>query len=115
MQGFLREREIGTTRHCYRAVTVGPLALSGESVFPIVMGSCALLMPVGGARLARARRYSPAAALGLTLGGIPGVLGAAFIVGSMPLEWLPWLVVILVAYAAVLMLLSAGRREDGGG
>jgi uncharacterized membrane protein YfcA len=68
-----------------------------------------------GARLVRARHYSPAAALGLTLGGIPGVLGAAFIVRSMPLEWLPWLVVILVAYAAVLMLLSAGRREDSGG
>jgi uncharacterized membrane protein YfcA len=98
---------------CLILVTL--LGMSPLAAFPIMMGSCALLMPVGGARLVRARRHSPAAALGLTLGGIPGVLGAAFIVRSMPLEWLRWLVMILVAYAAVLMLLSAGRREDSGG
>ena len=49
------------------------------------------------------------AALGLTLGGLPGVLIAAFIVKSLPLVWLRWLVVIVVSYAAVLMLRSAAR------
>ena len=53
------------------------------------------------------RRYNPAAALGLALGGVPGVLCAAFIVRSLSIEWLRWLVVIVVIYAAVLMLLSA--------
>jgi uncharacterized membrane protein YfcA len=64
-------------------------------------------MPVGGARLVRARRYSAGAALGLTLGGIPGVLCAAFIVRSLSIEWLRWLVVVVVIYAALLMLMSA--------
>jgi uncharacterized membrane protein YfcA len=77
------------------------------AAFPIMMGSCALLMPVGGARFVRARRYSAGAALGLTLGGIPGVLCAAFIVRSLSIEWLRWLVVVVVIYAALLMLMSA--------
>ena len=64
-------------------------------------------MPVGGARFIRARRYSAGAALGLTLAGIPAVLCAAFIVRSLSIEWLRWLVVVVVVYAAVLMLISA--------
>jgi uncharacterized membrane protein YfcA len=53
-----------------------------------------------------ARRCSAEAALGLTRGGIAGVLCAAFIVRSLSIEWLRWLVVVVVIYAAVLMLMS---------
>jgi uncharacterized membrane protein YfcA len=67
-------------------------------------------MPIGGARFVRSGRYDCRAALGLTLGGLPGVLIAAFIVKSLPLVWLRWLVVIVVSYAALLMLRSAARR-----
>ena len=90
-------------------ILVSLLGMSPLVAFPIMMGSCALLMPVGGARFVRTRRYSPGAALGLTLGGIPGVLCAAFVVRSLPIEWLRWLVVIVVMYAAALMLAS-GRK-----
>ncbi|HLQ09825.1 MAG TPA: sulfite exporter TauE/SafE family protein [Steroidobacteraceae bacterium] len=90
-------------------ILVSLLGMSPLVAFPIMMGSCALLMPVGGARFVRTRRYNPGAALGLTLGGIPGVLCAAFIVRSLPLGWLRWLVVIVVMYAAALMLVS-GRK-----
>ena len=40
---------------------------------------------------------------GLTLGGIPAVLVAAFIVKNMPVEMLRWLVMIVVLYAAAVM------------
>src|SRR5215469_8353441 len=96
---------VGLYAPCLILVTL--LGMNPLAAFPIMMGSCALLMPVGGARFVRARRYSPAAALGLTLGGIPGVLCAAFIVRSLSMEWLRWLVVVVVMYAAVLMLMSA--------
>ena len=51
--------------------------------------------------------------LGLSIGGIPGVLVAAFIVKSMSLEMLRWLVIVVVLYAATVMLRAAwkGRRE----
>ena len=51
--------------------------------------------------------------IGLTIGGIPAVLAAAFLVKSMPVEALRWLVIVVVLYAAAVMLRSAykGRRD----
>jgi uncharacterized membrane protein YfcA len=103
--GALMMIGVGLYAPCLILVTL--LGMNPLAAFPIMMGSCALLMPVGGAQLARAHRYSAGAALGLTLGGIPGVLCAAFIVRSLSIEWLRWLVLFVVIYAAVLMLLSA--------
>jgi uncharacterized membrane protein YfcA len=103
--GALMMLGIGLYAPCLILVTL--LGMNPLVAFPIMMGSCALLMPVGGARFVRAGRYNVGAALGLTLGGIPGVLCAAFIVRSLSIEWLRWLVVVVVIYAAVLMLASA--------
>jgi uncharacterized membrane protein YfcA len=83
------------------------LGMSPLAAFPIMMGSCGLLMPIGGARFVRSGRYNLSAALGLALGGIPGVLVAAYLVRSMPLVWLSWLVIVVVVYAALQMLKSA--------
>jgi uncharacterized membrane protein YfcA len=88
------------------------------TAFPIMMGACAFLMPIGGARFVRTHRYNLKAALGLVVGGIPAVLVAAFIVKSLPVDWLRWLVTVVVLYAAVLMLHSArtgGGQEPGTG
>jgi uncharacterized membrane protein YfcA len=90
-------------------ILVSLLGMSPLAAFPIMMGSCALLMPVGGARFVRSGRYHLGAALGLTLGGIPGVLVAAYIVKSLPVVWLRWLVLAVVLYAAFQMLMSARR------
>ncbi len=88
-------------------ILVSLLGMSPLAAFPIMMGSCALLMPVGGARFVRTGRYNVSAALGLAIGGIPGVLVAAYIVRSLPIAWLRWLVLVVVVYAAVQMLRSA--------
>ncbi|MEA3180058.1 MAG: hypothetical protein QOI59_3581 [Gammaproteobacteria bacterium] len=88
-------------------ILVSLLGMNPLAAFPIMMGACAFLMPIGGARFIRANRYSLRSALGLALGGIPGVLAAAFIVKSLPVEWLRWLVTVVVLYAALLMLNSA--------
>ena len=76
-----------------------------------MMGSCAFLMPVASLRFIRFSAFSMRAALGLTLGGIPGVLIAAYIVKSLPLVAVRWLVVIVVIYAAVAMLRSAAQAR----
>jgi uncharacterized membrane protein YfcA len=72
-----------------------------------MMGSCAFLMPVASARFIRLASYSPRQALGLAVGGLPGVLIAALIVKSLPLYWVRWLIVVAVIYAAVTMLRAA--------
>jgi uncharacterized membrane protein YfcA len=45
--------------------------------------------------------------LGLVFGGVFGVLIAFYIVKSLSLEWLRWLVILVIAYAAFAMLRSA--------
>jgi uncharacterized membrane protein YfcA len=92
-------------------IMVSLLGMNPLAAFPIMMGSCAFLMPIGGERFMRAGRYDPSAVLALTIGGIPGVLVAAFIVKKLPLVWLRWLVVVVVVYAAVQMLRSAMRER----
>ena len=106
--GALMMLGIGLYAPCL--IMVSLLGLSPIAAFPIMMGSCALLMPVGGARFVRSGRYNVSAALGLAIGGIPGVLLAAFVVWSLPIDKLRWLVLIVVLYAGVQMLRSA-RKE----
>jgi uncharacterized membrane protein YfcA len=105
--GALMTLGIGFYAPCL--ILVSFLGMSPTAAFPIMMGACAFLMPVGSARFVRAGSYSPRAALGLTLGGIPAVLVAAFLVKSLPLAAVRWLVVIVVVYTAAAMLRSAAR------
>ena len=88
-------------------IMVSLMGLDPRAAFPIMMGSCAFLMPVAGMRFVRKNSYALRPSLGLLIGGIPGVLAAAFIVGSLPLTAIRWLVVIVVTYAAISMLMSA--------
>ena len=88
-------------------ITVSLLGMNPITAFPIMMGSCAFLMPPASIRFIRFDAYSLRAALGLTIGGIPAVIIAAKIVKSLPLTYVRWLVVVVVIYAAITMLRSA--------
>jgi uncharacterized membrane protein YfcA len=83
------------------------LGLNPVAAFPIMMGSCAFLMPISSTRFIQSERIDLRIVLGLALGGIPAVLVAALIVKSLPLETMRWLVVVVVLYAAGLLLRSA--------
>jgi uncharacterized membrane protein YfcA len=107
--GALMTLGIGLYAPCM--ILVSLLGMNPIAAFPIMMGSCAFLMPVGSLRFIEKGSYAPRPALGLALGGIPGVLIAAFIVKSLPVTALRWLVVAVVLYAALAMLRSA--RAEG--
>ena len=93
-------------------ILVSLLGMNPTAAFPIMMGSCAFLMPVASARFIRARAFDPRAALGLLLGGVPAVFVAAFIVKSLPLTYVRWLVVVVVTYTAAMLLRTARRAPD---
>ena len=109
MLGALMTLGIGLYAPCM--ILVSFLGMSETTAFPIMMGSCAFLMPVGSLRFIRERSYSLRAALGLAIGGIPGVLLAAYIVKSLPLVTVRWLVIVVVIYTAITMLYSAFSEE----
>ncbi|PZN97350.1 MAG: permease [Alphaproteobacteria bacterium] len=85
------------------------LGLNPAAVFPIMAGAGALMMPASGLRFARSDRVDLRLVLSLAIGGIPAVLLAAYVVKSLPLEILRWLVAGVVLYTAVVMLRSARR------
>jgi uncharacterized membrane protein YfcA len=93
-------------------IMFGLLGMNTRSIFPIMMGSCAFLMPVGSIRFLGRGSYSARAALGLAIGGVPGVLLAAYVITSLPLTVLNWLVLAVVVYTAVSMLRSALRETE---
>jgi uncharacterized membrane protein YfcA len=107
--GALMELGVGLYAPCM--ILVSLLGMNPQAAFPIMMGSCAFLMPVGSIKFILRDSYSLRTVLGLGLGGLPGVLIAAFVVKSLPLDWLRWLVVVVVLYAAVSMLRSAAKEK----
>ena len=80
------------------------LGMDPRAAFPIMMGSGAFVATVAGVRFIQAGRFHSRAALGLTAGGIPGVIVAAWLVQSLPLEALRWLVLVVVVYASMTLL-----------
>ncbi|MGQ0534298.1 MAG: TSUP family transporter [Caulobacteraceae bacterium] len=88
-------------------VLLSLLGLNPVAAFPIMMGSCAFLMPISSLNFVRSERIDLRIVLGIALGGIPAVLVAALVVKSLDLVTLRWLVVIVVLYAAALLLRSA--------
>src|SRR5208282_2910341 len=106
--GALMTLGIGLYAPCL--ILVSLLGMNPKAAFPIMMGSCAFLMPVGGVRFIREGSYSLKTAVVMTLAGIPGVLIAAYIVRQLDLKYVRWLVVIVVVYAAAMMLRSAASE-----
>jgi uncharacterized membrane protein YfcA len=90
---------------------VSLLGMNPIAAFPIMMGAGAFLMPVASARFIWRKAYFAAVAAGLAVGGLLGVPLAAFVVKSLPLTALRYLVIMLVLYAAVLMLRSSSERN----
>ncbi len=107
--GALMTLGIGLYAPCM--ILVYMLGMNPLAAFPIMMGSCAFLMPVGSTRFIRTGSYNLKSALGLAIGGIPGVLIAAFIVKSLPLDAVKWLVIAVVLYTSFMMLRSAHKER----
>jgi uncharacterized membrane protein YfcA len=102
---------IGVGAYAPIMIMVSLLGMNPTTAFPIMMGSCAFLMPVAGMRIIQAGTYDSKAALGLTLAGIPGVLLAAFVVKELPLDIVRWLVEVVVIYTAISLLWAASRKK----
>jgi len=80
--------------------------------FPIMAAGAALTASGASMRYIAIGEIDLRIAIGIAVGGVPATLVAAFIVKSMSLETLRWLVVGVVLYAAVVMLRAAatGRK-----
>ncbi len=100
-------QQLGVGLFAPSMILVSLLGMNPRSAFPIMMGSCAFMSPVGSFRFIKSQRYNPKVAVGLTLGGVPAVIIAAYLVKSLRLGIVRWLVVVVVLYTAAMLLRSA--------
>ncbi|EAR02439.1 sulfite exporter TauE/SafE family protein [Maribacter sp. HTCC2170] len=88
------------------------LGMSPIVAFPIMMGSCAFLMPPASAKFIKVGAYNRKAAVAMAIPGIIAVLLAAFLVKSLPLGTLRWVVIVVVIYTSIVMFKSALKGKD---
>ena len=108
--GALMTAGIGLYAPCMALVYF--LGMSPQVAFPIMMGSCATLMPVCSVKFIKEGAYPRKASLLLGLFGAIGVFIAAYIVKTLPLDILKWLVIVVILYTSISMLVSANKTKD---
>lgn len=101
----------GVGNYAPTLIILSLLGMDPHLIFPIMASGGAYGFLMVGRQHVRNARLDARIALSMALGGIPAVLVAAFIVRQLQVETLRWLVVLVAAYAAVLMLRSARSSE----
>lgn len=107
--GALMTVGVGLYAPCMALVFL--LGLSPLVAFPIMMGSCAFLMPPASIKFIKMGAYNRKAALGMAIPSIIAVLIAAFIVKSLPLDTLRWLVLIIIVYTSITLFLTVWKKQ----
>ena len=88
------------------------LGMSPLVAFPIMMGSCAFLMPPASAKFIKEGAYNRKASVSMAIPGIIAVLIAAFLVKSLPLNILRWVVIVVIIYTSLIMFKSALNNRN---
>ena len=103
----------GVGNYAPTLVVLSLMGMDPRLCFPVMAGAAALMGSSAGIRHIKTGNLDLGVVIGLTVGGIPAVFVAAYLVVTMPLEILRWLVLVVVLYAAAIMLEASmrGRRE----
>lgn len=88
---------------------IGALGMNVKAAFPVMMGSCAFLMPSCGIKFVKEGKYDRKASVMLTIGGVIGVLIAYFIVKEMPITILTWVVIVVMIYTSITFFRDAAK------
>jgi uncharacterized membrane protein YfcA len=87
------------------------LGMSPRAVFPIMATSAALMLPLAAWRFYRSGRFNRRVALGLAVGGVPGVLIAVYLVKELDVTVLLWIVTGVLLYTSAVLYRSSRAPE----
>lgn len=107
--GALNAAGIGLFAPCMALVFA--LGMSPKVAFPIMMGSCAFLMPPASAKFIKEGAYNRKASLSMAIAGSIAVIMAAFIVKSLAIAVLRWVVIGVIIYTSIVMLRAGFKRK----
>ena len=101
--GFGILANFGVGNYAPTLVMLSLMGMDPQLCFPIMAGGASLMGAGRASSISASAQVDLRIVLGLAIGGIPAVLVAAFIVKEMPIEYLRWLVFVVVLYAAAVM------------
>lgn len=102
---------IGIGSYSTTMATAYALGLNPAAAFPIMMGSSAFSVPIGSMQFIKLDSYNRKITLFTSTLGVIGVLIAVFVVKSLDLAALQWVVVVVILYSAISMMLDALKEE----
>jgi uncharacterized membrane protein YfcA len=108
--GALNTLGIGLFAPCMALVFA--LGMDPKVAFPIMMGSGAILLPFASFKFIKEGAHAPKTSLAINIMGPIGVLVAAYLVKSLPLTTLKWLVIGVVLYTAFIMYKSFKSNKN---
>ena len=100
--GALMMAGVGLYAPCLAMVSL--LGMDPKAAFPIMMGSCAALMAIGSPKFIKEGLYPRKGTIGLTIGGIIGVIVGYQFITSLSLNSLLWLIIVVVVITGFDML-----------
>ena len=107
--GFLMPLTIG--HYAPMMAIVSLLGMSPLAAFPIMMPMGAIATMQGALRAFKNGLFNRQAAFGLVLSGSIGILFAVYVVKSLPLEALRWLVICVLIYTSITMIIQASKAK----
>ena len=107
--GALMTVGIGLYAPCMALVFA--LGMSPKVAFPIMMGSCAFLMPSASIKFIKAGAYATKSSIAISIFGCIGILIATYLVKSLPLKILTWLVIVVIFYTSITMFKSYKEKN----
>jgi uncharacterized membrane protein YfcA len=112
--GFGILANFGVGNYAPSLVMLSLMGMDPRLCFPIMAAGGSLMGAGASVRHFAIGEVDLRIVLGLAIGGIPAVLVAAFVVKSMPVDLLRWLVLLVVLYASAIMFRAAakGRRDE---
>ncbi|EGO63415.1 sulfite exporter TauE/SafE family protein [Acetonema longum] len=91
---------------------VSMLGMSVTAAFPIMMGACSFVMPWCSIKFVKEGKYNRKASVILTITGVFGVLLAYYVIKSLPLTTLIWVVVCVLLYTSFTFFRQIAQKED---
>lgn len=108
--GALMSAGVGLYAPCMALCAL--LGMNLTVAFPIMMGSCSLLMPITSMEFVKAGRYNRNAALIAIPTGIVGVWFAYAVVKSMPIYYLTIIVACVLVYMSISFVLTIRKSSQ---
>lgn len=108
--GALMTAGVGLYAPCMAMVFI--LGLSPDIAFPVMMGSCAFLMPVAGIKFVKEGKYARQQSLAVSLFGLVGVVLAFSLFRNLDVSSLMWLVIGVIILTSISMIKSYMKTKS---